>query len=68
MFTPQKNPSPEQIRDIIAASKHAAARRIVDVDTGDVWVWPFEQATHLEGAAQIGAKYIRPPGGGDVLV
>jgi hypothetical protein len=63
-----KNPTPAQTREIIGRSKHQAARKITDPRDGAVWVWPFEQATHAEGAAHLGVPYDRPPGGGDVLL
>ena len=68
MLNAIKNPSPSQVRDIIAKSKHFAARRIIDPRDGAVWVWPFERATHAEGAAALGVPYDRRPGDGDVLV
>jgi hypothetical protein len=67
-WTPTRNPTVAQIQAIIAASPHKAARRIICERTGDVWVWPFDQATHLQGAHRLGTDYTRPPEGGDVLV
>ena len=67
-FAPAKNPTDPEIRQIIEASAHKAARRIVDERDGAVWVWPFEQATHAEGAARLGVPYGRRSGEGDVLV
>lgn len=67
MFEPIKNPSPVQVRDIIAASRHQAARRITDHRNGDVWCWPAEQATHREGADALDIPYDLPPGAGDML-
>jgi hypothetical protein len=62
-----KNPDPEQIADFIRASAHRAARRIIDPRSGDVWVWPAEQATHAEGAERLGVPYDKKPGEGDIL-
>jgi hypothetical protein len=67
-FTPVKNPTDPETRQIIESSAHKAARRIVDERDGAVWVWPFEQATHADGAARLRIPYRRRPGGGDVLV
>jgi len=66
-FTARQNPTDEEIREIIAASKHKAARRITDPRNGDRWYWPAEQATHAEGAAKLGVPYDRPPGEGDIV-
>jgi hypothetical protein len=63
-----KNPTTAQVQGLIARSKHKAARRVTDPRDGSIWVWPFEQATHAEGAAKLGVPYDRPPGAGDVLV
>jgi len=68
MIEAVKNPSKAEARAIIARSKHGAARQITDHRDGAVWLWPFEQATHAEGAAHLGVPYDRPPGGGDVLL
>ncbi|MQX36290.1 hypothetical protein [Roseospira navarrensis] len=62
-----RNPTPEQVRDMIRASGHQAVRRITDPRTGDVYCWPAEQATHAEGAADLLVPYDRPPGAGDIL-
>lgn len=62
-----KNPSPPEIAETIRKSKHLAARTIIDARTGDRFVWPFEMATHAEGAAMLGVPYDRPSGSGDVL-
>lgn len=67
-FSPIQNPTADDVRVIIEASAHKAARRIHDARSDTVWVWPFEQATHAEGAALLEVPYDRPPGGGDVLV
>ena len=67
MFAPVKNPSPAEIKDLLATSQHKAARRIRDPRTGDHWYWPFEQATHAEGAKVLGILYERTPGEGDVI-
>lgn len=67
-WTPIRNPTDVQTRATIRASKHRAARRIVHPRTGDVWLWPAEQATHAEGARRLGVPYDRPPCTGDILV
>lgn len=67
MFTPEKNPTNARIAEIIASSKHQAARKIADEETGNSWFWPAEQATHAEGAKLLGVKYDRPPGAGDIV-
>lgn len=67
-FTPVRNPDDEALRRVIMASRHKAARRIIDERDGTVWVWPFEQASHAEGAARLAVPYSRPPGSGDVLI
>ena len=67
VFAPVRNPSREQIVDLIGRSKHAALRRIVDPRNGDVWVWRAEEATHTEGAASLSIPYDRRPGEGDVI-
>ena len=67
MFRPSKNPSPEQIRDVIASSEHKMARRIQDPRNGDWHYWPFEDATHAEGAHRLAVPYERLPGDGDVV-
>ena len=68
LFRPTKNPTPEKIRDIIAMSQHEAARRMQDPQNGDWFYWPFEDATHAEGATQLAVPYDRPAGGGDVII
>jgi hypothetical protein len=67
MFSPTKNPTDSEVRGIIAASKHKAARRVTDPRNGDQWYWPAEQATHAEGAGHLGVPYDRPPGAGDII-
>ena len=67
MFTPKKNPTKQDLTDILTASRHAAARRVQDPASGDFWYWPFEQATHAEGADKLGIPYHRKPGDGDVI-
>lgn len=62
-----KNPSDSEVATMIRGSKHKAARMIRDDATGDRYVWPFERATHAEGAELIGITYTRPAGSGDVL-
>jgi hypothetical protein len=64
----KKNPTDAEIRQIIASSKHKAARRLEDQRNGDVWVWPAEDATHAEAAVKLGVPYDRKPGEGDILV
>jgi hypothetical protein len=49
-----KNPDDATVAGIILGSRHRAARRIVDPNTGDVWVWAAEEATHAEGAERLG--------------
>ncbi|WP_305985358.1 hypothetical protein [Roseibium sp. MMSF_3544] len=66
-FTPVRNPTEKQIEAILKASSHNAARQITDPRTGDVYVWPFEQADHATGAKKLLVPYNRPPGDGDVL-
>ena len=36
-----------------SAHTQRAARRIIDPRSGDVWIWPAEQATHAEGAERL---------------
>jgi hypothetical protein len=67
MFEPLKNPSTAAIRALAGKSKHDACRRICDPRSGDFWYWPFEQATHAEGASVLGVPYDRKPGEGDVI-
>ncbi len=67
VFTPEKNPTNTRIAEIIASSKHKAARKITDTGTGNSWFWPAEQATHAEGAKILGVEYDRPPGAGDIV-
>lgn len=62
-----RNPTPDEVRAIVRGSRHRAARRIVDNRNGDVWVWPAEQATHAQGANELGVPYDRPPGAGDII-
>lgn len=62
-----RNPTPEQVRDMIRASRHQAVRRIIDPRNGDVWCWPAEQGSHAQGAAFLGVPYDPPPNGGDIL-
>lgn len=62
-----RNPTPEQVRDMLRASRHQAVRRITDPRNGDVWWWPAEQATRAEGAADLMVPYDKPPGAGDIL-
>lgn len=66
-WTPKQNPDDTAIRAAIAASKHRAARRIIDPRDGTIWIWPAEQGTHAEGAGRLGVPYDRPPGAGDIL-
>jgi hypothetical protein len=65
-FTAVHNPNQAQIAELFAASKHRALRRIAD-HNGGYWYWPFEQATHAEGALLLKIPYDRPPGAGDVV-
>ena len=62
-----KNPDDATVIGIIRGSRHKAARRIVDPNTGDEWVWPAEEATHAEGAERLGVPYDKKPGEGDIL-
>lgn len=39
-----------------ALEKHKELRALIDYDTGDVYVWPAEQATHSDFAAVVGIK------------
>jgi hypothetical protein len=64
---PLRNPSNAEISALIRASKHKAARRIVDPRNGDAWYWPAEAGTHREGADFLGVPYDRPPGAGDIV-
>ena len=66
-FTPVRNPSPDTIAAMLAASRYRALRLIVDPRTGDRWLWPAEQATHAEGASRLGVPHDRPPGAGDIV-
>ena len=68
MIDAVKNPAPDDIQRILALSPTRTARRLVDEITGDVWVWPAEQATHADAARQLGATYSRPPGAGEIIV
>lgn len=61
-----KNPTREELETMINRSRHKAARRIID-DDGTVYCWPAEDGTHAEGAKQIGIRYTKPPGAGDIL-
>lgn len=63
-----KNPSDDQIAKLITKSTCSAARRIVDCETGDIWIWPAELGTHRDGADALGLNYDLPPGAGDILV
>lgn len=65
-FTPVHNPNPAQITAMLTASNHRALRRIPDQE-GGYWYWPFEQATHAEGARLLNVLYDRTPGAGDVV-
>lgn len=65
-LTAVHNPDQAQIAELFAASKHRALRRIAD-HKGGYWYWPFEQATHAEGALLLKIPYDRPPGAGDVV-
>jgi hypothetical protein len=67
IFTPMRNPAADDVRALIATSRHKAARRVTDPRNGDQWYWPAEQATHAEGAAKLGVPYDRPPGAGDIV-
>jgi hypothetical protein len=67
MFKPLKNPSDVELTALIRASRHCAARRIVDPRSGDQWCWPAEQATHREAADILGIHYDRQPGEGDII-
>lgn len=67
MFPATKNPSPDQVAKIVDASRHKAARRIVDPANGDAWYWPAEAGTHAEGAAALNIPYDRRPGEGDII-
>lgn len=66
-MNPLRNPTPEEIERLILASKHQAARTLTDAVTGDVYVWPAEDATHREAADHLGVQYDRKPGEGDIL-
>ncbi|MEC9344617.1 MAG: hypothetical protein VYB54_00215 [Pseudomonadota bacterium] len=66
-FTPHRNPDDATVRRLIASSSFRAARRIVDLTSGDRWYWPAEQATHAEGARMLGIDYHLPPGAGDIV-
>lgn len=65
-FTAVLNPDQAQMAQLFAASKHRALRRISD-HNGGFWYWPFEQATHAEGARLLEVSYNRPPGAGDII-
>lgn len=66
-MTALRNPNDEDVRRMISASKHKAARAITTQD-GTRWVWPAEDATHAEMAEQLGIAYDKKPGEGDILV
>lgn len=66
-FHALRNPTPAEIHDLVTASKHAAARRIVDPRNGDHWYWDAALGTHAEGAANLAVPYDRPPGAGDII-
>lgn len=63
-----KNPTRDQTLAVIAKSKHKAARRLVDPRTGDVWIWPAEDATHADGAKRLGIPYDKRPGEGEIVI
>ena len=67
MFDPVKNPSPDQIKALIEASKFKALRQIIDCRNGDIWVWDFAAADHRSGANKLGVPYYLRPGEGDIL-
>lgn len=65
-FAAVLNPDETELAALFAASKHRALRRISD-HAGGYWYWPFEQATHAEGARLLNIPYDRLPGQGDVV-
>lgn len=51
-----KNPTPDEIAEIINSSEHKAAKWIKDTSTGDVWYWPAEVRFHRDAAASVGVE------------
>ncbi len=66
MWTPIKNPTQEQLNKLFEQSQHNALR-VIKVHDGQ-WCWPFEQATHREGAEKLGIEYAIRPGRGLVMI
>lgn len=53
-----ENPSPKQLQGFLGRTKYKAARRIVDPDTGAVYVWDADNpALHKMVADELGVKY-----------
>jgi hypothetical protein len=54
--SPSKNPTDSQITEIIAESKHKAAKWIKDLATGDIYYWEAEKAFHRQMAELLNIK------------
>lgn len=46
----KRNPSPDEIQQLIANSSEKAARWLCDEDTGDIWYWASDVAFHRDVA------------------
>ena len=53
MMTPEKNPTDDRIKEIIALSEHRAAKWLKDLETGDLWYWPADWTTHSKKAEEL---------------
>ena len=53
---PVKNPSNNQILEIISSSCERAAKWLKDAQTGDMYFWQAEKAFHRNVAEQLGIK------------
>ncbi len=53
---PVKNPSKEQITEIISASEQQAAKWIKDLQSDDYWYWPASWVTHSKMAETLGVQ------------
>lgn len=50
---PIKNPTKEEIKEIIGQSEHKAAKWLKDTATGDMYYWPAEVYQHAAVAAAM---------------
>ena len=55
-FTVLTNPPAEAVAELLAQSGFEGLRAIEDYQ-GNVYVWPYDQATHLIAARMIGIPY-----------